>query len=176
MKRSVLVALAAVLVAIVAWLVLRPSDENVAMDLVAEFPNAVEKRPTPDVFKVMDATLAGVTKPAIHVEVASRVAWSVTVPDNGWLSVSAGLLEPAWTMGGDGVLFRASVNDDEILNVVINPSGNPADRHWQEFMLDLSEYSGETVRIYLKTNAGPPGTDDRTGDLAVWGEPRIIRR
>jgi hypothetical protein len=45
--------------------------------------------------------------------------------------------------------------------------------------VDLSEYSGETVDLYFNTNASPPhppGHDDRHGDLALWGEPRVVAR
>ena len=43
--------------------------------------------------------------------------------------------------------------------------------------LDLSEYSGETVDLFLNTNNSPPShpqRDDPNGDLAVWGDPRIV--
>jgi hypothetical protein len=177
MKRSswIIAGAVAAVVAVLAWVLLRPRPERVTIDLIDQFPNAVEKRPTPDVFSIVNATLAGQEKRAIFVKVSSRIAWKVTVPRNAWLDVSAGLLEDGWTTPGDGVLFRVSANDDELLNVDINPYGNPADRRWQDFMLDLSEYAGETVNIFLKTNAGTPGHNDTNGDLAVWGEPRIVQ-
>ena len=58
----------------------------------------------------------------------------------------------------------------------MNPYGNPADRKWNEVLLDLSTYAGQTVHIVFKTNSSGPGKDDRNGDLAVWGEPRIVIR
>jgi hypothetical protein len=159
------------------------SGETVAVSLVDEFPRATEKRPLPDVFSVTDATLAGVTKRAIRVDHPSRLVYAVTVPENGALRLSLGILEPGWTVEGDGVLFRvllaAGAPPEEILNLVINPFGNPADRRWQDIELDLSEYAGETVSIFFNTNSSPPlrpPVDNRAGDFAVWGEPRVVVR
>jgi hypothetical protein len=45
--------------------------------------------------------------------------------------------------------------------------------------VDLSEYSGETIELFFNTNASPPsppGRDDRSGDLALWGAPRVVAR
>lgn len=177
MKRSIwVIGTVVVLVGLVAWLVLRPKSENVAVDLLEQFPSAVEKRPTPDVFSIIDASIAGVSKRAIYTKDTSRVAWNVTIPDNAWLLVSAGLTEQAWTVAGDGVLFRISVNDNELLNVVINPYRDASVRKWQDFQIDLSEFAGQNVNLFLKTNASPPGPTSADGDFAVWGDPRIITR
>jgi hypothetical protein len=186
MKRPVWLIVGVVAIALIAWFALRSgSGESVAIDLVNEFPRATDKRPRPDVFAVGEATLAGVTKRVISVEDpgGSRLVYSVTVPDNGALRVSVGLKEQGWTVEGDGVLFRvllgAGAPPEEILNLVINPFGNPADRRWQDLELDLSEYAGETINLFFNTNSSPstrPPTDNRNGDLAVWGEPRIVAR
>jgi hypothetical protein len=175
MKRSAwILASIVALVLLVAWLVLRPRSESVVLDLVEQFPQAVEVRPTPEVFSIIDATLAGETKRAIHAKDGSRVAWDVTIPDGAWLTFSAGLIEEAWKVPGNGVQFRVSVFDDEILNVVINPYEDESARRWQDFELDLSEYAGENVKLFLKTFPGARG--DNAGDLAVWGTPRIVTK
>lgn len=177
MKRSGWVLLAVLVVGgLITWIVLRSGSGNVAYDFIAQFANAEEKRPVPTAFTVTDATIAGETKHAIAATGPTRIAWDVTVPDNAWLTVSAGMLEQGWTVPGDGVVFRVSVNDDEILNLTINPYKNPSDRHWQDFTLDLSEYAGEKVRIFLKTNPGTSRHEDRNGDFPVWGEPRLITK
>jgi hypothetical protein len=186
MKRPVWLIVGVVALALIAWFALRSGGgESVSVDLVDEFPRAKDKRPRADVFATGEATLAGVTKRAISVEDpgGSRLVYSVTVPDNGALRVSVGLKEQGWTVEGDGVLFRvllgAGAPPEEILNLVINPFGNPADRRWQDLELDLSEYAGETVDLFFNTNSSPatrPPTDNRNGDLAVWGEPRIVAR
>jgi hypothetical protein len=108
----------------------------------------------------------------------TRITWHVAVPDDGWFSASLGLREDAWTTPGDGVLFMVGVSDgkhfDELFNLVINPYGNPADRHWYPVSLDLSQYAGQTVDLICNTYSGPPGHDDRRGDFALWAAPRIV--
>jgi hypothetical protein len=184
MKRLVWLLIGVVVVALVAFYLLRGgSSETVVVDLINEFPRATEKRPGPDVFSVGDATLAGVTKRAVRVDMPSRLVYSVAVPDDGELRVSLGIREEGWTVEGDGVLFRvllaAGAPPEEILNLVINPYANPSDRRWHDIALDLSEYAGETVNLFFNTNSSPPlrpPVDNRAGDLAVWGEPRVVTR
>ncbi|MCC7008791.1 MAG: hypothetical protein IT184_08240 [Acidobacteria bacterium] len=177
MKRSGWVLIGVlVLTAVVGWLVLRRSSENVVLDLASSFGQAVEVRPAPEAFSVAETTIAGVAKPAILTKENTRVAWSVTVPDRAWLHLSAAVQEPAWTTAGDGVVFRVSINDDELLNVVVNPYGDESQRKWQDYALDLSEFAGEQVRVYLKTNTSVPGKNNADGDLGAWGAPRIVTR
>ena len=62
----------------------------------------------------------------------------------------------------------------------MNPFGNASDKGWKEVVLDLSTYAGETVDLIFNTHSsappapGTPPTDDRNGDLALWGAPRIV--
>jgi hypothetical protein len=63
------------------------------------------------------------------------------------------------------------------MNVMVNPFGNPGDRSWHDMTLDLSEYSGEKVSLFFNTNSSAPARpprDDRNGDFALWGEPRLV--
>jgi hypothetical protein len=169
-------------VALVAWWALRPGGgERVAADLIEQFPSATDKRPNPDVFSIVDATIGGDTRKAILVKDPSRLVYTATVPDDGQLRVAVALQEEAWTIEGDGVLFRVLVGaggpPEEILNLHLNPYGNASDRRWNDLTLDLSEYAGETVELYFNTNSSlpvRPPRDDRNGDLALWGAPRIV--
>lgn len=183
MKRYLWLILGA-LVAVVAlsWYFFAPSHERVVVDLVKEFPNAKKKQPRPEVFSVVDAKVGDVTKPAIFVQEPSRLTYEVTVPDNGWLKVSLGVKEEAWTTVGDGVYFFVGVSEgahyETLATQVVNPYGNPADRKWQDLMLDLSQYAGQTVDVIFNTRSSPPTPprDDRNGDLALWGAPEIVVR
>ena len=174
MKRPVwIVAGVVVLAGLIAWLAFRGESENVVVNFVDDFAKAVERRPPGDeTFSVADVTIAGATKRAIVTKNPSRIAWSVTVPENAWLIVSAGVKEEGWKIAGDGVSFRISMNDDEVLHMVIDPYGDPGDRKWNDLEVDLSEFAGETVNLFLKTFTGGNGD----GDLPVWGEPRVIIR
>lgn len=151
------------------------------MDLVKEFDQAKDKRPSAASFSLVDVTINGETKRAIFTQPApqTRIIWHFTVPDDAWFTASLGLKPEAWTMGGDGVLFLVGVSDnnghfEQLLNVPINPAGNPSDRIWHNVTVDLSPYAGQTVDLICNTYSGTPGHDDRTGDLAVWGSPRIV--
>jgi hypothetical protein len=179
-NRTLLILVALVLVGVAAWIYLRRGHENVAIDLVKEFPAAKERRPNPDVFSVVQATINGQTKPAILTkdQVGTRIIWEKAIPDNAWLEVSMGLLEEAWKMEGDGVLFRVGISIgstfDPLVSVQLNPFANPSDRQWNDVSLDLSQYAGQTVNIVFLTNSSPPGADNRNGDMAVWGNPRVV--
>ena len=181
-------------VAVVAWFLLSPgSGERVSANLVDELPKAVERRPAPEVFSVVDSTLGGVNKRAIMVKeaggaegvgpVGSRLKYTVTVPEDGELRFSLGIQESEWTKPGDGVLFRvlvaAGADPVEAFSFHLNPYGNPGDRGWQPGSVDLAEYSGETVDLFFNTNSSPasrPAKDDRNGDIALWGDPRVVAR
>jgi hypothetical protein len=173
MKRPVwIVAGIVVLGGLIAWLAFRGESENVVVNFVDDLAQAIEKRPTDDTFSVADVTIAGTTKRSIVTKNPSRIAWSVTVPENAWLIVSAGVQEEGWKTAGDGVSFRISMNDDEVLHTVIDPYGDPSDRQWNDLEIDLSEFAGETMNVFLKTFPGK----NADGDLPAWGEPRIITR
>jgi hypothetical protein len=177
MKRSVWIVVGVVVLAgLVLWLAFRGQSENVVVSFVDDFGQAVEKRPVDANIAVSDVTLAGQSKRAIEAPGSSRIAWSVTIPENARLLVSLGVREEAWTTKGDGVVFRISMNDDEVMNMVIDPFGDPSFRKWNDFEIDLTEFAGETVNVFLKTFPSPPGSNDGNGDLAVWGEPRIVTR
>lgn len=190
MQRPVKLLIAGLVIVggVVAWMLSRPLNENLFLDLVAELPAAKERRPTPDVFTVVTATLGDETRQAIHVKQPSRVKWELTVPDNAWFAFSLGLMPEAWTVAGDGVLFRVGISDmtpdgyEELFSSTINPYANAGDRRWQHLTIDLSPYAGKRVELILNTNSSPPSPpgieprNDQAGDLALWGAPRIIIR
>jgi len=184
MKRPVWLLIGVVLAVGVAWFTLRlGGGGDLRVDLVDQFASAKDKRPNPETFEVVDATLAGDTRRAILARASSRLVYSVLVPDDGELRVGIGLLESAWTTPGDGVLFRiliaAGGPQEEVLNIVVNPFGNPTARSWHDLSIDLSEYAGETIDLFFNTNASPPSqppVNDTNGDLAVWGAPGVYAR
>jgi hypothetical protein len=176
--RWLLVGVLVGVVTLVAWWSVATGGGKVAIDLVAELPNAL-RRPNPEAFLVQDVGLGGVTKQAIAVTQATRITWTEQIPNSAWLEVSLGLREEAWSREGDGVLFRVGVSRagvyEELVSLVVNPFANPADRQWYPIMLDLSPYAGETVEIIFNTNAGVTG-DNAANDLALWGAPRVVVR
>ena len=183
MKRSTLILLALVVVVGVAgWFYFRPGEDRLAIDLIKEFPTAMERRPNPDVFEVIDATINGETKRAIFTKETTRIKWKITVPDNAWLRVSLGLKEEAWTaQNGDGVRFSLFMSDgqgslDTLQDITLNPAANPNDRKWNDLLIDLTQYAGESMELIFKTNASSGNANNQIGDLALIGAPRIVVR
>jgi hypothetical protein len=160
------------------WWTRSMGNGTVAVDLVQHFPQSV-RQPNPDVFTVGDVTIAGRTLKSIGVAQASRITWKEKIPKNAWLDVSLGLREEVWNKRGDGVLFFISITADgknsELVSLIVNPFGNPADRQWYPLMLDLSPYAGLEVEVIFNTRAGV-GDATPDNDLAVWGSPVIVTR
>jgi hypothetical protein len=176
---------AIVAIVFVIWL-LRSGGERTTMDLIAEFPTATIKRPRPEVFSIVDASLAGVSHQAIFASEPSRIAWHFMVPTDAWLKLSIGMKEQGWTVPGDGVIFQIGVSNgktyEELLRLHVDPYNVPADRQWKDITLDLSPYSGEAVDLIFNNLSSPdpppgqPPKDDRNGDMPLWGIPRIVVR
>ncbi len=180
MKRWRWFAAGAVLGGIMLILIARLADgPQPYVDLVDQFPQATQARPSPDAFILTDVSIGGRTLKSIYVTQASRIVWEEQVPPHAWLDVSLGVREEAWARPGDGVLFLVGVSHggeyDELVSLIVNPYGNPADRQWYPLLLDLSPYAGEQVEIIFNTR---PGVEQSTpdNDLAVWGAPAIVTR
>lgn len=176
---------AVVVVVGVAYWYMRGSSETTAVNFIQQLSSA-KLQPKPEAFTVKDSEIAGVRKPSIVVSEPGRITYHVTVPQNGLLKTSVGLLEPSWTMQGDGVFFFIAISEgpsyEELFRMVINPFGDPSQRHWFDVSSDLSAYAGKTVDIMFNTRPSPPPetghppVDDRNGDMPAWGDPRIVIR
>ena len=184
-NRKAVAALAglAVVVAAVAFWMLRDGGTTAATDLITLLPQAVVRstweEPGDAPFTVKAVTLAGETHQAIFAPPHSRIRWKVEVPRRGTLEIRYGVREDAWTGEGNGVQFRVGVSDgrtyEEYLKEVVNPKDRDRDRRWLSATIDLSAYEGQLVEINFNTDPGPPRDDkDRRNDFALWGEPRII--
>jgi hypothetical protein len=188
MKRTGWLLVGAVVVVVgLAYWYMRGSSETTAVSFIQQMSSA-KLQPRPEAFTSKDSEIAGVRKPSIVVSEPGRITYHLTVPQNGFLKTSVGLLEPSWTMKGDGVLFYIGISDgqtyEDLFRMVINPFGDPSQRHWFDVSSDLSAYAGKTVDIIFNTRPSPPPEpgsgqpqlDDRNGDMPVWGDPRIIIR
>ncbi len=182
-NRSLLILVGVAVVIIVGWWLIHRGGRGAAVDLVAHFDNAVEKRPNPSVFTVEDVTINGDTKRSISVapSVGTRLKFRERIPDDGWLRVNVALKSEAWQKPGDGVRFMVLASDgrasEELFKQDVNPFGTPTDRKWIPIMVDLSSYAGEEIELIFNTYASTPGKPgDSNNDLAVWGAPEIVVR
>jgi hypothetical protein len=180
-NRAVLTAAVVLAVVIIGWFLFGRSGGGGRVDLVERFGEA-QKRPGPELFSVVDASLAGVSRKAIAIQptTGSRLTWKVRVPDDGWLWVSVGMRPEAWEQEGDGVKFLVGVSDgrafEELFAQHLNPFANQGDRKWVDVRVDLSTYAGEDVEVIFNTYASPAGEPDTRNDLALWGSPEIVVR
>jgi hypothetical protein len=184
-NKNVVAALAglAVVVAVVAYWMLRTGGPTAAVDLISLLPQAQTRstweQPGEAPFTVAPATLAGETHQAIFAPPHGRIRWKIEVPRRGTLEVYYGVREDAWTAEGNGVQFRIGVSDgrtyEEYLKELVNPKGRDRDRRWLSATIDLSAYEGQLVELNFNTDPGPPkDAGDSRNDFALWGEPRII--
>jgi hypothetical protein len=152
------------------------------MALVDRFPESRKRSALPEseAFSVYDVTIAGNTRRAIYARPAARMTWTIDIPEGSRFQAHLGLREEGWDRPGDGVVFRVGISDGqtytELLARQVNPNGVPGDRAWVPVVLDLSAFAGRRVDLILNTDNSPAGAPPSTvGDLAVWGEPEIVR-
>lgn len=180
-NRAVLTAVVVVLALVVGWWLFGRGGGEGSVNLIDRFETA-EKRPSPETFSVVDATLGSEAKRAIAVSpvVGSRLRYKVTVPEDGWLWVSVGMRPESWEKEGDGIRFLVGVSDgrafEELFAQHVNPFANPGDRKWIPVRVDLSTYAGEEVEIFFNTYASVGGGPDQRNDLGLWGSPEIVVR
>lgn len=158
-------------------------------DLIQQI-NRAERRPASTAFRIEEVVIDGQPKRVIATDPFTRVTWEMPIPARAVLMTSIALKPEAWTQPGNGVLFRIGIAGgrayEELLNRHVDPFHNPDDRRWIPIELDLGAYGGfkwslfyqpsrHAWKVIFNTNPGPPGTNDREGDLPVWGEPVIAR-
>jgi hypothetical protein len=181
-NKKVVAALAglAVVVAVVAFWMLRQGATTVTTDLISLLPQAVMRttwEQSGDApFAVTPVTLAGETHQAIFAPPHGRIRWKVEVPRRGTLEVYYGVREDAWSAEGNGVQFRIGVGDGRLQVLeVVSPKDRDRDRRWLSATIDLSAYEGQLIELNFNTDPGPPkDAGDSRNDFALWGEPRII--
>lgn len=170
-------ALAGIALAVAWWM--SSSGPAVAIDLVARLPQATQRRPSEDAFRVQDVRLEGDVRKSIVASEPSRIIWEEVVPDRGWLQVSLGVREEAWLREGSGVLFLVGVSHqgryEELLSLVVNPYANAADRRWLPVLLDLAPWAGQKVELIFNTRIAHADAT-AANHLAAWGAPAIVTR
>ncbi len=159
------------------------------VDLLETFPSA-ERRPAGASFDVADVTIGGESRRTIATAPISRMTWQLHIPARAVLNTAIAVKPEAWTEQGNGVLFRIGVAEgrtyEELFTRLVDPFHVVEDRRWIPVTVDLSPYGGFkwslfyhpsrlTWRVIFNTNSGPPGTDDRTGDLPLWAQPTITQ-
>ena len=147
-------------------LALFPSNVAAAVDIKHAELAAVPPLQVPSV------TIDNVTHPAL---LGTQTPWRVQVPANATLEFYIGLGERAWReSASDGARFTATLKDANgtakpLLDRVLDPSREPADRAWIRAACDLSEFAGQPVDITFSVD----NRGDAKGDYAFWGNPIV---
>jgi hypothetical protein len=112
----------------------------------------------------------------VSEEVQSEFVTEINLPENPLLRFSIALSPEIWdSSNGDGVTFKIYIEDmgnpnqsKFIFNRYINPKLNPNERRWRNYIMDLSEWSNEDIRLHLITDSGP--NKDILYDWAGWAD------
>jgi hypothetical protein len=76
----------------------------------------------------------------------------------------------------DGALFKILVQDNGGINEMFtkynNPNKNVEDRKWQDYLVDLDEFSGKSISVYFVKTPGPGGNN--AYDWAYWSKPLML--
>lgn len=148
-------------------------DAVTTIDLIKELP-AANLQPAPNQpLEVRNFELPGEAPyPALVMHPEGRATFNVALPP-GSICFRADLaMDPqSWGWGGDGASFVLAVNGEKVWEGAVG--NTEADRFWHPVIVDMSPWAGQSVSFTLSTGPGP--ASDFTGDLAGWGQPRIVR-
>ena len=120
---------------------------------------------SPAEFVHMSVTLDRVTRDALLLPAPGVATFQVTVPEGGALRFGYAIAPPPAKANGGSAGFRVEVDGTQVWSGQADVSAP-----WQEARIDLSAYSGKSVRLTLATD--PDG--DPTWDYAVFGTPELI--
>jgi hypothetical protein len=153
-------------------------DQVTVIDLVDRLEEAdIESQPDPPVEVIPFAVLNEPGYDTIRIAPPGKVTFTLDLPPApACLRVDTMMYPDSWTWGGDGATFivRIAGTDGTSATLLDETISNaPEDQHWHAHLLDLSAYSGQTVRLTFETGPGAGG--DFTGDWAGWGMPRIVQ-
>ena len=179
-KRGVITAIVVLVLIAAGWWFFGRSGGSSTIDLLETFPQA-KKQPDAARLQIVDATVNGETKRAIVSDGATRITWSVRVPDDAWLRVDVAMQPETWQKENLGTYFFVMVsdgrNDEMIFSQHVHPFANAADRKWMPAFIDLSAYAGEQVDLIFNVRSGVGGKSTNfTNIVALWGAPAIVVR
>lgn len=149
-----------------AWRAVSYGEAGLVADFVSRLDEATLWRPSREVFTSGTVTLGGVSRPAVSVAQASRIAWDVTIPSHARIQAQLGV---GGTAGPGRVLFRIGLSFDGHYEEVVTRE-LAAEDAWLPVDVDLSPYAGKAVSLIL--NVGSTGSDPMP--VAHWGHLRLI--
>jgi hypothetical protein len=155
---------------------------EVEYDLLKDWENLKFQSDVSELINKSTLMINGEKRNILFEHPPSAVSTDVYIPYNSLLTFGIGLdPEVAGKNLSDGVEFNVYILDSEKTenkNLVFSRFINPRDENfinqWQDFTLDLSNFSGRNVEIFFETKPGPFG--DPNYDWSGWSSPVIIEK
>ena len=147
-------------------------------DFLANLDRAQVQEPWDNAVRGSSATINNRYMEVLHEHPPAVVSFPTELVQVSVLHFSIAMISKSWDKGGDGVLFKVSIQEEvggperEVFSQYINPKANETERIWHDREIDLSLYRGKKIAIKFITDVGPSG--DGRWDSAVWGEPRLV--
>lgn len=109
----------------------------------------------------------------------SEFTFDVLIPEDAALQFGCGLAQRARDLNGDGVEFFISLHDEsgekkELFRRVLDPFHNPDQDLKEDNIIDLSDYSGQSVVMRFITST--PDQLNFQNDVSYWINPMIYQR
>lgn len=152
-------------------------DAVTRIDLIEEFDQAeVNIQPDPPIAVTSFEIIPEPGYDTILMQSEASLSYTLDLPESPvCLRFDIAMFQDSWGWGGDGAAFAVEVESGGENTRMFESyvSNDPPDQHWHDYLVDLSSFGGQTVRLTFLTGAGPNG--DLTGDWAGWGMPRIVQ-
>jgi len=160
--------------------------QPIAYNFLAELPNADRCGADEEHLRQDTLTIDYEPRAILFQHPSSRVTYRVDVPERAGLHFGLGMDPAVWSPDkGDGVEYNVYMRyPDEpyklyrVFHHYLDPknslkaAGNPDDRHWQDQVVDLSGYGGQTVDVIFEALPGPAG--DANFDWGGWSMPVLV--
>jgi tetratricopeptide (TPR) repeat protein/4-amino-4-deoxy-L-arabinose transferase-like glycosyltransferase len=148
--------------------------QPVAHDFLTELPNAEMGERDQDLVRADVLAIDYDSRPILFQHPSSRVTYRVEIPEAAGLRFGLGMDPIVWSPDkGDGAeysIHMAYAGDPDsswqVFSRYLDPKGNPSDRRWFDFILDLSVYGGQTMDIVFESLPGSAG--DTMFDWGGW--------
>jgi len=157
------------------------------IDLVASVDRA-ERRPQPEHVRRTFTKLEGQIEPAVEVPAASRIVWSVRLPDHAVLRTAVGASPELAASKDAQAIFRIGISDERSYDALIATEVRLGSAQaWKRVSVDLSKYSGfkwslfyrprdKTWRIIFNTTVTGLARPVEATDRLLWAHPVIEGR
>ena len=159
---------------------------NIEIDSIALLNIPFIKRMQLEGFQsgLIKASIQGEFRNAICAPPPSEIEQRVRIPQKPLLDFGYGVLPSAWNKEGDGVQFYIKAIDEKdkiyfLFSNYIDPKHSEKDRRWFDGSIDLSQFTGQNLRLILGTRGTnskeQPSSQkpDERYDYAVWSNPEV---